>query len=75
MSSSARKIASARANGAKTRGRATEAGKQISSLNAATHELTAQTVALAFKALSESNARFRCSTAIRLATTASTSAS
>jgi len=46
MSSSPRKIASARANGAKSRGPATAAGKQASARNALVHGLAARTLVL-----------------------------
>jgi hypothetical protein len=46
MPSSPRKIASARANAAKSRGPATDAGKQSSALNAVAHGLTARTIVL-----------------------------
>jgi hypothetical protein len=46
MSSSHRKIESARANGAKSRGAHTDQGRQAVALNAVTHGLTAQTVVL-----------------------------
>ena len=46
MPSSHRKISSSRANGAKSRGPATTAGKHSSSLNALAHGLTARTVVL-----------------------------
>jgi hypothetical protein len=46
MSSSHRKIESARANGAKSRGAHTDQGRQAVALNAVTHGLTAETVVL-----------------------------
>jgi hypothetical protein len=46
MPSSSRKIASSRANGAKSRGPATTPGKQASALNSVTHGLVARTIVL-----------------------------
>jgi hypothetical protein len=59
MPSSHRKIASARANAAKSRGPATDAGKQSSALNAATHGLTARTVVLFNESADEYQAQLR----------------
>ena len=59
MPSSHRKIASARANGAKSRGPATTAGKQSSSLNALAHGLTARTVVLFNESADEYQAQLR----------------
>lgn len=59
MPSSARKIASSRANGAKSRGRASDAGKQVSSLNATTHGLSAQTVVLFNESVDEYESNLR----------------
>jgi hypothetical protein len=51
-----RKLKSARANGAKSRGPKTDAGKRASSLNALKHGLTAQTVVLPHESEDEYNA-------------------
>ena len=59
MPSSHRKIASSRANGAKSRGPATTAGKHSSSLNALAHGLTARTVVLFNESSDEYQAQLR----------------
>jgi hypothetical protein len=59
MPSSRRKIASARANGAKSRGPASAAGQQISALNALAHGLTARTIVLFNESADEYQAQLR----------------
>jgi hypothetical protein len=59
MPSSPRKIASARANGAKSRGPVTDPGKQASSLNALAHGLTARNIVLFNEPAEEYQAQLR----------------
>ncbi len=59
MPSSSRKIAYARANGAKSHGPSTDAGKQSSALNSLTHGLNARTVVLFNESADEYQSQLR----------------